>query len=725
MSTQAPDVPKTSRKFSVKVMGKKDSSSKDKDKVKSKDEGTDQQKGLRRLISLKSLKVNGISMNPNKASRPPVQITISPSGTLEDAPVSEIGHPFNVNHNIHVEFTSDVGYTGLPLEWRDELGKANVLVTCTPTGSKPASIKKHIPPAHPPPSGPPISRTSSLAAFARARNSTSPLSAVAIDQWDNIWVLDWLTLIGFPMYRRAFLSRRVDGPMLLSMTIEGLTDAIGVNEIHAKTLMTHINTLRNANNQRLIMEDTSNLQGAMLQQGSPKQENDHDHKGKGKAKNPAIDTAEDKPIPLDPLASDASVPFHIVTGLAKASSEKIFGVPLNTVMAQQRPTLPGLPIPVFIYHALRFIRTQAINEPGIFRLSPGASDLKVVKDRLNRGWKGALDQVRDPHVVSCLLKHFLRELPSPLITRDVYPKCIRIMTKYFSSDASAESELGATEMRKVLSRLPASNFHLLESIMWLLYEVGQHQAENQMTAENLGRVFGATMLWQNTDDTSSNSDSDDDRSNEDDTEAPDARDDGAYINHVNSAYLPIQRANMLIKLFITVCPSVFPEPFDYSTYELDPQEAPVLPHRPVVDGKDESSASSPRPVSSVASPAMSFPSPAPTASQNRGDRILRRLSSYKLSKHLPFVSPSPSPLSSPRSPALEREKSIESLDLTEPSPAKRSSKPRTKHLTERRPKRRNRGNIIVQAVQAPALCIPVPVPSLLASLACPGKRKVH
>ena len=60
---------------------------------------------------------------------------------------------------------------------------------------------------------------------------------------------------------------------------------------------------------------------------------------------------------------------------------------------------------------------------GIFRVSPQFSELKEIMDALERGLI-SLSTVESPHVVSGLIKQFLRDSPEPLLTFDLFDKWI-------------------------------------------------------------------------------------------------------------------------------------------------------------------------------------------------------------------------------------------------------------------------------------------------------------
>ena len=61
---------------------------------------------------------------------------------------------------------------------------------------------------------------------------------------------------------------------------------------------------------------------------------------------------------------------------------------------------------------------------GIIRLSGRLSQIEYFKDLYNQGLPVDLKSCPDPHTIAGLLKLYLRELPEPLLTFDLYDKII-------------------------------------------------------------------------------------------------------------------------------------------------------------------------------------------------------------------------------------------------------------------------------------------------------------
>lgn len=61
-----------------------------------------------------------------------------------------------------------------------------------------------------------------------------------------------------------------------------------------------------------------------------------------------------------------------------------------------------------------------LKEPGIFRETGSLETVRGYKEILDNGGSVDLTKEKDPHVVSTLLKLFLRSLPEPICTFELY-----------------------------------------------------------------------------------------------------------------------------------------------------------------------------------------------------------------------------------------------------------------------------------------------------------------
>lgn len=93
----------------------------------------------------------------------------------------------------------------------------------------------------------------------------------------------------------------------------------------------------------------------------------------------------------------------------------------------------------------------------------------------------------DINIIAGALKLYLRDLPIPVITFDLYSKFIQA-----AKLPNAESRLEA--IHEGLLQLPPAHYETLRYLMAHLKRVTTFEKYNLMNAENLGIVFGPTLM---------------------------------------------------------------------------------------------------------------------------------------------------------------------------------------------------------------------------------------
>ena len=97
-----------------------------------------------------------------------------------------------------------------------------------------------------------------------------------------------------------------------------------------------------------------------------------------------------------------------------SSDNKLFGVSLEEHLSSTNRV-----ISVVIESCIAFL-LDFMEEEGLFRIPGSTSEVKRLKSGFETGIFDLTDRVRDPHAVAGTLKSYLRELPIPLLTHDLY-----------------------------------------------------------------------------------------------------------------------------------------------------------------------------------------------------------------------------------------------------------------------------------------------------------------
>eukprot|EP01133_Synstelium_polycarpum_P007297 gene7297-8485_t len=170
--------------------------------------------------------------------------------------------------------------------------------------------------------------------------------------------------------------------------------------------------------------------------------------------------------------------------IAKANQNKIIGISLESMY--QRPTELGRAIPSFLQRIVDYLLENGINEEGIFRLSANQKTLDASRNEIETGIELDYSDV-DIHVVACLLKLWVRNLPEPLLTWNKFETFVEI----------AEIENKTTKYAAIktnMMQLPQENRFCTFYLMKLLTRVADNAAINKMTPNNISIVFATLLL---------------------------------------------------------------------------------------------------------------------------------------------------------------------------------------------------------------------------------------
>src|SRR5947209_890841 len=112
---------------------------------------------------------------------------------------------------------------------------------------------------------------------------------------------------------------------------------------------------------------------------------------------------------------------------------------------------------------------------------------------------------RDPHVVTGLLKQYVRELPEPLMTYALYEPltaaignclfklCFRLHLSFVWIGES-DREKQQQELKNIFTKLPEENRNVLNYLLAFLKLVSEHRQYNKMGASNLAILFAPNIL---------------------------------------------------------------------------------------------------------------------------------------------------------------------------------------------------------------------------------------
>jgi WD40 repeat protein len=128
-----------------------------------------------------------------------------------------------------------------------------------------------------------------------------------------------------------------------------------------------------------------------------------------------------------------------------------------------------------------------LNEEGIFRVAPDNRLLDECIQVINDGRIFEVDFGKYPvHVCSGVIKHFLRNLPDPLLQGNLYSDWIRL------ADVPPPQQLGYA--KQIIGAMKPAHYHLMSELLRFLSVVASNGHANKMMFNNLSIVTAPNIL---------------------------------------------------------------------------------------------------------------------------------------------------------------------------------------------------------------------------------------
>uniref|UniRef100_A0A8B9GCN9 Rho-GAP domain-containing protein n=1 Tax=Amazona collaria TaxID=241587 RepID=A0A8B9GCN9_9PSIT len=151
-------------------------------------------------------------------------------------------------------------------------------------------------------------------------------------------------------------------------------------------------------------------------------------------------------------------------------------------------------VPRIVDRCCKHIEMHGLHTVGIFRVGSSKKRVQQLREEFDRGLDVFLDERQSVHDVAALLKEFLRDMPDPLIPRELYSAFLTM---------AGPAQLGALQL--LLFLLPPAHSDTLLRLLRFLAEVARHAQGsrrpdgreipgNKMTVSNLATIFGPNIL---------------------------------------------------------------------------------------------------------------------------------------------------------------------------------------------------------------------------------------
>ena len=184
---------------------------------------------------------------------------------------------------------------------------------------------------------------------------------------------------------------------------------------------------------------------------------------------------------LQELTNDAEMPECAVP------AHTMIGVDVDTLVAFDRQWAPELQVPELCAVLMPYLVVHGVGEKGIFRVAAEKRVLDELCELVQTQELARIDlDSYNINVVSGLMKMFLRDTPTPLLTTQMYNDFLEV--------ANMTPEDQTLRLTDLVGLLPPNNRALLRALMNMLYQMNCNQHVNAMNDKNLGIVTAPNIL---------------------------------------------------------------------------------------------------------------------------------------------------------------------------------------------------------------------------------------
>ncbi|XP_029692387.1 rho GTPase-activating protein 44 isoform X4 [Takifugu rubripes] len=183
--------------------------------------------------------------------------------------------------------------------------------------------------------------------------------------------------------------------------------------------------------------------------------------------------------------------LHSILPQIKAHQEAWVEKPSFGKSLEEHLNISGREIAFPIEACVTMLLECGMQEEGLFRVAPSASKLKKLKASLDCGIVDVQEYSSDPHAIAGALKSYLRELPEPLMTLELYDEWIQA-SNVQDMDKRLQTLMSTCE------KLPTDNLNNFRYLIKFLARLSDYQDANKMTPSNMAIVLGPSLLWTHT-----------------------------------------------------------------------------------------------------------------------------------------------------------------------------------------------------------------------------------
>ncbi|XP_036427072.1 rho GTPase-activating protein 15 isoform X3 [Colossoma macropomum] len=164
--------------------------------------------------------------------------------------------------------------------------------------------------------------------------------------------------------------------------------------------------------------------------------------------------------------------------------DQVFGCSLEVLCEREKTTVPR-----FVRNCTETVEKKGLDTDGIYRVSGNLAVIQKLRFAVNHVERIDLEdpQWEDIHVITGALKLFFRELPEPLVPYGFFHDIVETvkMSDYLDK---------VDRMKLLVINMPPPNHDTMRHMFRHLKRVMEHSDSNRMTTQNIGIVFGPTLM---------------------------------------------------------------------------------------------------------------------------------------------------------------------------------------------------------------------------------------
>ncbi|KAI1903423.1 hypothetical protein AGOR_G00027020 [Albula goreensis] len=165
--------------------------------------------------------------------------------------------------------------------------------------------------------------------------------------------------------------------------------------------------------------------------------------------------------------------------------KNVFGVPL--IVHVQRS---GQPLPLSLQQALRYLRSQCLDQVGLFRKSGVKSRIQALRQMNENSPDDVSYEDQSAYDVADMVKQFFRDLPEPLLTSKLGETFLHIY-QYVPKDQRLQA------VQAAIMLMSDENREVLQTLLCFLSDVTSSVEENQMTPMNIAVCLAPSLFHLN------------------------------------------------------------------------------------------------------------------------------------------------------------------------------------------------------------------------------------